>query len=245
MSSGAPACCHARAQRSSTRQRRMQGVRGSARRVRQRVATARGRSSARHRVRQRAAARCGSVQGAAREPSASFAGRKEQLRRARRAHGSGSTRAHRQRHTLQVVAAGTCASVGGSPPAGANVSASLKRGALGEFCSPAHCTTRGALAHLGVYSHCAQKYAFFSAKAGARRAGGAPPLLRTSVFGPGAVSARATAAKMHAAGSANTRAAGAGGARGGVESWRRGGRFTFFEFCSLYAVRSSVPLLGV
>ncbi len=61
-----------------------------------------------------------------------------------------------------------------------------------------------------------------------RVARSAPPLLRTSVFGPGTVGARATAAKMRAAGSANTR----GGARGGVESWRRGGRFTFFEFSS-------------
>jgi hypothetical protein len=81
--------------------------------------------------------------------------------------------------------AASCASVGGSPPAGANVSASLKRGALGEYCSPAHCTTRGALAHLGVYSHCAQKYGFFPAKAGASRAGGAPPASENKRFQPG------------------------------------------------------------
>jgi hypothetical protein len=115
-------------------------------------------------------------------------------------------------------------------------------GALAEYCSPAHCTARDALAHIGFYSHCAQKYGFFSAKAGARRVGGAPSLLRTSVFGPRAVGARATAQKKRGAGSANTRAAGSGGARGGVQSWRRGGRFSFSRV--LLLVRSSVPLLG-
>ena len=158
---------------------------GSARRVRQRVAAARGHSGAWHGVRQRAAARRGSVRGVARERGASFAARKQQLRRARCAHGSGSAVAHRQRHGLQVVAAAFCASVGRSPPASANVSTSLKRGAHGLFSSPAHCTARDALAHLWCSSDGAQSYVICFAKAGARCAGGAPPASENKRLWPG------------------------------------------------------------
>jgi hypothetical protein len=222
--------CAAQQHKTATHAHGACGRHGSARRVRQRVEAS---AWAQQHTILRAAA-CGSASRqrarCGERASASLAGRKQQLLRARCAHGSCSARAHRQRHGLQVAAAAFCASVGRSPPARANVSASRKRGALGEYCSPAHCTTRGALAHLGLYCDCAQKPGCTNAKAGARRAGGAPPLLRTSVFGSGAVGERATAAKMRAAGSANTRAAGSGSARRGVESWRRGGVFRFLSF---------------
>ncbi len=101
------------------------------------------------------------------------------------ARGSGSARAHPPRHGLQVVAAASCASVGGSPPAGANMSASLKRGALESIQPPAHCTARGALAHLGSACDSAQKSVIYFWKAGARRAGGAPPASENKRLWPG------------------------------------------------------------
>jgi hypothetical protein len=182
-------------------------------------------STARGSVWQRVAAAC----EVRRESGASLAGRKQQLLRSRRAHGSGSAVAHRHRHGLQVVTAASCASVSGSPPARANVSAPSNAARLATF--PAQHTapratpsrTRGypVTAHNAPRKQLQKRVRV--ARAARRR------LLKTSVCGPGAVGARATAAKMRAAGSANTRAAAAGGARGGVQSWRRGGRFSLFQ----------------